>query len=134
MQDKLINFYELSKLLNGSQSLETISPVQSISGPTNTLFYDLRGSATHTTCPSLAMGTLDRWRIDPNDPLPLKRDQWVFWSTGTATLVRILEVEKNSISHHWTDRLPEDENEYPDWTKCLVDKRLEEIKHADSNQ
>jgi len=134
MQDKLINFDELSKFLNGNRSLGTISPVPNISGPTTTLFYDLRGSATYTSCPSLAMGTLDRWRIDPNDPLPLNRDQWIFWTTGTATLVRILEMEKYAIPNHWTNRLPLNEIEYPSWTINLVEKCLKEMKFFDNDQ
>lgn len=126
MQNKIIDFNEFSKLLSSGRSLGTISPVQNISGPITTLFYDLRGSATYTSCPSLAMGTLDRWRIDEKDTLPLNRDQWVFWSTGTPSLVRILEQEKSMIPHHWTDKLPDNEINYPNWTRKLVTEKLEE--------
>ena len=134
MYIKLIDFVGYSQLVSNGRSLGTTSPVQNISGPTTTLFYDLRGSATYTSCPSLAMGTLDRWRTGSNISAPLKRDQWVFWSTGTAELVRIMEQEKCQIPFHWTDKLPEGEIEYPDWTKNLVGIRLKEIDHTDSDQ
>lgn len=129
MKDNIISYNGFSHIVAAGRSLGTISPVLNISGPTTTLFYDLRGSATYTSTPSLAMGTLDRWRIDANDPLALNRDQYIFYSTGTQSLIRIVEREKNQISCHWTDKLPVREvGGYPDWVKCLVDDRIKHLK------
>lgn len=123
MTDEIIKFEEFSSLIKSGRSLGTVSPVSLISGPSTTLFYDMRGSATFTSLASLAMGTLDRWRLDLNDPLPLNRDQWVFFSTGTPSLVRIVERNKPEIPSHWTDKLPEKELVYPDWAKNLVEEK-----------
>ncbi len=124
MKDKLINFDEFLNIVGSGRSLGTISPTQLISGPTTTLFYDMRGSATYTSCASLAMSTLDRWRTDINDSLPLNRDQWIFYSTGTPSLVRIVEREKSSIPDHWARDLPEKEvDSYPNWIKNLVNEK-----------
>lgn len=129
MKDKLITYEEFSRLLTEGRSLGTISPVRNISGPSTTLFYDLRGLATYTSCASLAMGTLDRWRIDPEDELPLNRDQYVFYSTGTPSLVRIVEREKNLIPFHWSDSLPYSKiGEYPKWAENMVNGKIDELE------
>ncbi len=128
MKDKIIDFSNFSQLTNNGRSLGTVSPVQNISGPTTTLFYDLRGSATYTSTPSLVMGTLDRWRVDTKDFLPLNRDQWIFYTTGTPSSVRIVEREKNQIPSHWTNELPTLELNYQRWTKDLASKKLKELE------
>lgn len=124
MKDKIINLNEYKNLVNNGRSLGTISPVTIISGPTSTLFYDFRGATSYTSGPSMAMGTLDRWRIDQKDSLPLNRDQWVFWSTVTTSLIRIQEVDKQDITKHQTKELPINEREYPNWTQKLVNDKL----------
>lgn len=126
MKDKLIHTDDLNNALGtAGRSLGTVSPFPNILGPTTTLFYDLRGSATYTSVQSLAVGTLDRWRTDFEDPLPLNRDQSVLFTTGTPSLLRIVERKAADIDSHWADQLPHAEvGGYPNWADNLVNNTL----------
>lgn len=124
MKDKIIKFNSCVSIFqpNLQRSFATISPINIIDGPTSTLFYSWTGSISYTSTPSIAFGTVDRWRHDPNDVLQLNRDQWVLWSTGTANLIRLKETEKTKISDHWSKRLPSDVyRDSPLWVRNLID-------------
>lgn len=122
MADKLIPFNSCVSIFqpNLQRSFATVSPVSAISGPSAPVLYSWVGSVSYTSHPSIAFGTVDRWRGD-SDPLPLNRDQWVLWSTGTADLVRIKETEKSEIPSHWSDSLPLDiQNNSPKWVGTFI--------------
>lgn len=124
MADKLIPFNSCVSIFQGNlqKSFATVSPVSAISGPQAPVLYSWAGSVSYTSLPSIAFGTVDRWRGDSNDPLPLNRDQWVLWSTGTAELIRIQETEKSEIPNHWSDSLPlEIQNNSPRWAGTFID-------------
>lgn len=131
MKDKLISFNSVTSIFQGNlhRSFATISPVDVISGPQVPMLYSWAGSVSFTSLPSIAFGTIDRWRSDFNDPFPLNRDQWVLWSTGTADLIRVKETEKSEISNHWSRSLPIDiQNESPKWVEAFIENILE--KHS----
>ncbi|KKR51022.1 MAG: hypothetical protein UT84_C0003G0017 [Candidatus Curtissbacteria bacterium GW2011_GWA1_40_16] len=91
------------------------------------MLYSWAGSVSYTPLPSIAFGTIDRWRNDPNDPLPLNRDQWILWSTGTADLIRVQDTEKSKISDHWSASLPSSiSNESPKWVGKFIDEIIKE--------
>jgi hypothetical protein len=129
MKDKLISFTSCVSIFqpNLQRSFGTISPVNIISGPNTSQLYSWAGSVSYTSLPSIAFGTIDRWRLDPIDPLPLNRDQWVLWSTGTANLVRVKETEKLKIPNHWSSSLPSSiSNQSPKWVGKFIDKIINE--------
>ena len=123
MADKLIPFNSCVSIFqsNTRRSFATVSPVGAISGPPAPVLYSWAGSVSYTSLLSIAFGTVDRWRGD-SDPLPLNRDQWVLWSTGTADLVRVKETEKSEVPNHWSDSLPLDiQNNSPKWVGTFID-------------
>jgi len=123
MADKLANFDDVDKLFSRGRSLATTSPVTQITDAKKTLFYDISGSASFTSNPSIPMGTMIRWRVDESDsPQFLNQDQWIAWTTGTPAVARWQEVKKSEIPNHQTSKLPDD-IEYPDWAKKLVEKK-----------
>ena len=125
MRDKLISFGSCVSIFqpNLQRSFGTISPIDITSGPNVLSLYSWSGSVSYTSLPSIPFGTIDRWRPDYNDPMPLNRDQWVLWSTGTANLVRVKETEKSKTSNHWSADLPVDiQNNSPIWVGDFVEK------------
>lgn len=124
MTDKLIDFNNCVSIFqpNLQKSFATVPPIPLISGPTTTLFYSWAGSVSYNSNPSIAFGTIDRWRVDFNDaPQYLNRDQWIFWSSGTPSVVRVLEVQKKDIPFHWSNELPQEiGSQSPEWVKNLV--------------
>ena len=125
MSDKLLGYGSCVSIFqpDSQRSFGTVSPVNIISGPNSPQLYSWAGSVSYTSQPSIAFETIDRWRYDPNDPMPLNRDQWVLWSTGTANLVRIKEVEKLKIPNHWSTSLPSAiSNESPEWVGKFIDE------------
>lgn len=123
MTDKLIPFNSCVSIFqaNLQRSFATVSPVGVISGPETPTLYSWAGSVSYTSQPSVAFGTVDRWRYDPNDPMPLNRDQWILWSTGTANLVRVKETDKPNVTDHWAGSLPSDVNRTaPAWVGTFV--------------
>lgn len=128
MRDKLISFASCTSIFQPDlkRSFGTVSPMNVISGPKIPLFYSWAGSVSYTSIPSVAFGTIDRWRYDSNDPMPLNRDQWVLWSTGTAAVVRVKETEKSTIPNHWSTSLPTDvSNDSPTWARDFIDEMIE---------
>ena len=129
MKNKTISYNSCVSIFqpNLQRSFATVSPINVISGPNTPVLYSWAGSVSYTSLPSIAFGTIDRWRPDNNDSLPLNRDQWVLWSTGTANLVRVKETEKNRISDHWSGSLPSHiKRESPKWVGGLIDAIIEE--------
>lgn len=125
MKDKLVFYYSCVSIFqpNLQRTFGTVSPIDSISGQSIPLLYSWAGSISYTSAPSIAFGTIDRWRPDPNDPMPLNRDQWVLWSTGTANLIRVKETEKSKIPNHWSESLPADvQNDAPKWVGTFIDE------------
>lgn len=125
MRDKLISFSSYVSIFqpNLQRSFGTISPINLISGPKIPMLYSWTGSVSYTSLPSIAFGTIDRWRNDSNDPLPLNRDQWILWSTGTADLIRVQDTEKSKISDHWSVLLPSSiSNKSPKWVGEFIDE------------
>ena len=123
-EDKLIPYSSCVRIFqaNLQRSFATVSPVSIISGPQIPVLYSWAGSVSYTSLPSIAFGTIDRWRYDFNDSLPLNRDQWVLWSTGTAGLVRVKETEKSEIPNHRSDSLPVDiQNDSPKGVEAFTD-------------
>lgn len=126
MTDKLVTYNSCVSIFqpNLQRSFGFVSPISAITGPQASTLYSWVGSVSYTSLPSVAFGTIDRWRYDSNDPKPLNRDQWILWSTGTADLVRIKETEKSEISNHWSKTLPRDiQNDSPNWVYDYV-KRI----------
>ena len=124
MKDKLVTYKSCVSIFqpNLQRSFGTVSPIDSISGPPAPLLYSWAGSISYTAAPSIAFGTIERWRTDPNDPMPLNRDQWILWSTGTANLIRIKETEKSRIPDHWSTTLPSDvQTNSPEWASNFID-------------
>lgn len=128
MTDKLVSFNICVSIFQPDlqRSFGTISPINVISGPDKPSLYSWAGSVSYTSTPSVAFGTVDRWRSDPNDPMPLNRDQWVLWSTGTADWVRVKEKEKSKIPGHWSTRLPSDvQNDSPEWVINFINEIID---------
>lgn len=127
MQDKLISFDSCVSIFqpDSQRSFGTVAPVNVISGPEKPLLYSWMGSVSFTSLPSISFGTIDRWRYDPNDSMPLNRDQWVLWSTGTANLIRVKEVEKFNVPEHRADTLPtEIKNSSPSWVGSFLGEMI----------
>jgi len=127
MTDKLISYDSCASIFqeDSQRSFATVSPVTVISGPQAPTLYSWAGSVSYTSLPSIAFGTIDRWRCDSNDPLPLNRDQWVLWSTGTAGLVRVKEAEKSEIPDHWSESLPVNvQTNSPKWVGTFIDDAM----------
>jgi len=125
MADKLLTFNSCVSIFENDlqRSFATVSPVSVISGPNLSVLYSWAGSVSYTSLPSISFGTIDRWRPDYDDPLPLNRDQWVLWSTGTANLIRVKETEKSKIPYHWSKSLPEDvQNDSPKWIRAFINE------------
>lgn len=125
MKDKLISFGSCVSIFqpNLQRSFGTIPPIGIISGPNVPSLYSWGGSVSYTSLLSIAFGTIDRWRPDTKDPMPLNRDQWVLWSTGTADLIRVLETKKSNIPNHWSTTLPADvQKDSPKWVRAFIDK------------
>lgn len=123
MKNKIISYDSCVSIFqpNLQRSFATTSPISAISGPNTPVLYSWAGSVSYTSLPSVAFGTVDRWRPDYNDPLPLNRDQWVLWSTGTANLVKVKEIDKSSITDHWAGSLPSEMNRTaPAWVGTFV--------------
>lgn len=114
---------------NLQRSFATVSPINAISGPDTSVIYSWVGSVSYTSLPSIAFGTIDRWRPDYNDQLPLNRDQWVLWSTGTADFIKIKETQKSRIPNHWAETLPSDvQRSSPAWANDLINEILQKKK------
>lgn len=127
MRDKLISFNSCVSIFqpNLQRSFGTVPPINVISGPNVSSLYSWAGSVSYTSQPSIAFGTIDRWRSDSKDPMPLNRDQWVLWSTGTANWIRVLETKKSDVSNHWSVVLPADaQKDSPKWVSDFVDKMI----------
>ncbi len=125
MRDKITNYNGCVSIFqpNSQKSFGTVSPIPVIAGPTNTLFYSWAGSVTSTSTPNLSFGTIDRWRVDNNQ---FKHDQWVLNSTGTASLIRISDVQKENIPDHHTSNLSlAVKNELPKWLEDLIEDGAE---------
>ena len=125
MKDKLISFGSCVSIFqpNLQRSFGTIPPIGIISGLNVLSLYSRGGSVSYTSLPSITFGTIDRWRPDTKDPMPLNRDQWVLWSTGTANLIRVLETKKSNIPNHWSTTLPSDvQKDSPEWVGTLIGK------------
>ena len=123
MTDKLLSYGGCVSIFQPDLQISfgTVSPVNIISGPDSPQLYSWSGRVSYTSQPSVAFGTIDRWRYDPNGSMPLNRDQWILWSTGTASVVRIMETEKPKISNHWSDSLPSDLAESaPAWVGTFI--------------
>ena len=128
MKDKIISYESCVSIFqpNLQRSFATLSPVNVISGPNIQLLYSWAGSVSYTSLPSISFGTIDRWRPDHDDPVPLNRDQWVLWSTGTANLVRVKESQKSRIQDHWSRTLPSDvQKDSPIWVNNLINEMSE---------
>lgn len=131
MADKLLSYGSCVSIFQPDlqRSFGTVSPVNIISGPDSPQLYSWSGGVSYTSQPSIAFGTIDRWRYDPNDSMPLNRDQWVLWSTGTANLVRVKETEKLKIPNHWSTSLPSViSNESPEWVGEFIDEIIKRDK------
>jgi len=131
MKDKLVSYNSCVSIFqpNLQRSFATVSPLPNISGPSVPVLYSWSGSVSYTSLPSIAFGTIDTWRPDYNDPLPLNRDQWVLWSTGTADLVRIKETQKSRIPNRWVETLPSDaQRSSPTWANDLINKMSQNKK------
>lgn len=127
MVDKLLSLNSCVSIFQPGlqRSFATISPVSIISGPNLPVLYSWVGSISYTSLPSVVLGTIDRWRPDYNDALPLNRDQWVLWSTGTADLIRVKETKKSDILNHWSKTLPIDvQNDSPKWVNTFIGEIL----------
>lgn len=125
MRDKLISFASCASLFQADlkRSFGTVSPVNVISGSQASALYSWAGSVSYISLPSIAFGTIDRWRPDFNDHLPFNRDQWVLWSTGTTEWIRVKETKKAEIPNHWSDSLPLDiQNVSPKWVGIFIDE------------
>jgi hypothetical protein len=66
--------------------------------------------------------------------VPFKIYGWTLNSTGTASLVRIEEIDKKEIEFHWTDKLPNEikavaPNGIVEWSE----KVLESFPNYESN-
>lgn len=125
MTDKLLSFGSCVSIFQPDlqRSFGTVPPVSGISGPNSPQLYSWAGSVSYTSQPSIAFGTIDRWRYDPKDPMSLNRDRWVLFSTGTASLIRIKETEKLKIPNHWSTSLPSSiNNESPEWVREFIDE------------
>lgn len=133
MKDKIISYNSCVSIFqpNLKRSFATISPVNIISEPTTTMVYSWAGSVSSTSNPSIAFGTIERWRHEPTDAKPLNRDQWVLWSTGTPSLIRLEDIEKKSVLNHWSSELPKEVNDVaPSWVKSLMQAKLNEKRRG----
>ena len=127
MKDKTIDFRSCVSIFQPCmrRSFATVSPVSIITG--DGLVYSWAGSVSYTSNPSVCFGTIDRLRLDPKDNQPLNRDQWTLNSTGTPSLIRILEIQKEDIFEHHSDKLPSDmKDDSPSWVRHLVDEKLQD--------
>lgn len=126
MKDKIISYGSCVSIFqsNLQRSFGTISPLGVITGPASTMLYSWTGSVTLTSNLSIAFGTIERWRYEPNDTKPFNRDQWVLWSTGTPSLIKIEDAPKNKIQEHWSNGLPKDiDRVAPPWIKAIVQEK-----------
>lgn len=127
MKDKIISYGSCVSIFqpNLQRSFGTIPPLEVITGPANAVLYSWSGSISLTSKPNVALGTIERWRPDPSDPMPLNRDQWVLWSTGTADMVKVKEAEKSTIPNHWSGSLPTDvQNNSPKWVGTFISEMI----------
>lgn len=133
MDRKVINYSEIENLFlpNTQRSFATVSPVSNISGPFG--FYTLQGNPTYTSFPSVVHGTVYGCRVGEGT-MPFKFYGWTFNSTGTASLVRLEEIDKKEIEFHWTDKLPSQiKAEAPRGIVEWSEKVLESFPNYESN-
>lgn len=105
MDRKIINYTEVENLFpsNSQKGFATVSPLSNISGSFS--FFAFQGNPTYTSLHSVVHGTVYGCRVGEGTA-PFKFYGWTLNSTGTASLVRVEEIDKKEISFHWTDSLP----------------------------
>lgn len=122
MKRKFIEFEEYKKSVkpNAEWSFGSVPPFPQISTP-KALFAAWAGTLSPTSGTSIAMGTLEVCRPGENDPVLFNFNQQVFYSTGTISLLEIVETDKKILSHHWTKSIPDHiRSDAPEWVKSLV--------------
>jgi len=72
------------------------------------------------------MGTLEVCRSGELDPVKFNFNQHVFYSTGTPSLLEIVETNPQNLAYHWTNDYPSHiQMVAPKWIEDLQDKKIE---------
>ncbi len=126
MKRKFIDFEEYSEIVKpfSQWSFGTVSPFPQVSTP-KALFVAYAGNISPVSGPSVAMGTLEICRPGESDPVKFNFNQHIFYSTGTISLLEIVETNPQKLAHHWTDDYPTHiQNTAPDWVEDLQNKEI----------
>lgn len=120
MKRKFVNFEDYRKVVEPDTKISfgTISPFQTLTNPRSTLFIAWAGNLSPVSGTSIAMGTIDFCRLD-NDPQPLNFDKYVFYSTGTPSILEVVGPKKPN--YHWSSKLPGHlQDNAPNWVKEII--------------
>ena len=102
-------------------SFGLVSPFVQISIP-KALFVALTGGLSPVSGPSIAMGTMEVCRSGESDPVKFNFNQHVFYSTGTPSILEIVETNPQKLVHHWTNDYPSHiQGAAPKWVINLLD-------------
>lgn len=124
MKRKFVEFDNYRKRIRPytQWSFGTSSPFTQISTP-KALFITLAGTLSPTSGPSIAMGTMEVCRPGESDPVKFNFNQHVFYSTGTPSLLEIVETNPKKLPYHWTNSFPSYvQGAAPEWIKDLLEK------------
>lgn len=107
---------------NSQWGFGTASPFAQVSTP-KALFVALAGALLPASGPSMAMGTMEVCRPGESDPVKFNFNQHIFYSTGTPSLLEVVETSPQKLPHHWTNSYPSHvQGAAPEWVMDLLDK------------
>lgn len=125
MKRKFIEFKDYSQYIKQSSqwSFGSVSPFPQVSTP-KALFVAFAGAISPVSGLSIAMGTLEVCRSGEEDQVKFNFDQHVFYSTGTPSILEIVETQSRKFDHHWTNSYPPYiQGAAPEWIiRNLLDK------------
>lgn len=124
MKRKFIDFGEYSQHIKpfSQWSFGSVSPFSQVSTP-KALFVAYAGNISPVSSPSRAMGTIEVCRPGESDPVKFNFNQHIIYSTGTTSLLEIVETNPQKLDHHWTNSYPPYiQDAAPEWVKNILDK------------
>lgn len=121
---KLINFddYRDNIKPNTQLGFGSASPFEQVATP-KALFVTTAGNLSPVSGTSIAVGTMEVCRPGEKDPARFNFDRHVFYSTGTPSLLELVEIESGKIPYHWT-------NSYPSHIKKTAPKWVRDIENS----
>lgn len=132
---KFIEFDDYKESIqSGAQwSFGTASPFEQVSTP-KALFVALAGTLSPTSGVSIAMGTMNVCRPGESDPVKFNFNQHVFYSTGTPSILEIIETDPKTLPYHWTNNFPSYiQGAAPEWVRNLLGDKFKYDTDSISN-